>query len=195
MGELVVTLVLFTAFLALIVVVCALNAGDVFSMLVEPCLRQPSSAIGLLLVVIACFVCFANIQLHPDEEYRFWLWRLALVLGLAGTLLIGWGIRTEMLLHPTPPPEGPPSTGGSSHRRLEQDVVITVKQTGIARTALQPCGKAEFNGKLCDVTTDGLFVEAGKPVEVIQATPLAITVRPVVTRLPAVDTPTTPPAE
>ena len=38
---------------------------------------------------------------------------------------------------------------------------------GVTLTALRPAGAAEIEGRRLDVVTDGVFVEAGRPVRVI----------------------------
>jgi membrane-bound serine protease (ClpP class) len=39
--------------------------------------------------------------------------------------------------------------------------------TGVARSILRPAGKAEIDGMLVDVVTDGEFLDAGAPVRVL----------------------------
>lgn len=55
---------------------------------------------------------------------------------------------------------------------------LAVGMTGVARSILRPAGKAEIDGALHDVVTDGEFVNAGEPVRVIELTGTRIVVAP-----------------
>ncbi len=46
--------------------------------------------------------------------------------------------------------------------------IVKVGETGVAHTILRPAGKAEFSGKLVDVVADGVFLDPGTRVRVIE---------------------------
>jgi membrane-bound serine protease (ClpP class) len=48
---------------------------------------------------------------------------------------------------------------------MERDKQLLGK-TGVAVTLLRPAGRAEFEGVVIDVVTEGDFIERGKPVRV-----------------------------
>jgi membrane-bound serine protease (ClpP class) len=50
---------------------------------------------------------------------------------------------------------------------------------GVTITALRPAGAAEIDGRRLDVVTDGVFVEAGRPVRVVSVEGARIVVAPV----------------
>jgi membrane-bound serine protease (ClpP class) len=55
----------------------------------------------------------------------------------------------------------------------------TVGQEGVSVTALRPAGAAEFAGKRLDVVTDGVFLEAGRPIRVVAVEGARVVVAPV----------------
>lgn len=56
---------------------------------------------------------------------------------------------------------------------------ITLGMVGKATTTLRPSGKADFGGHLCDVVSDGNYIEAGVPVRVVQIEGARMVVEPV----------------
>jgi membrane-bound serine protease (ClpP class) len=50
---------------------------------------------------------------------------------------------------------------------------------GVALTALRPAGKAEFDGKQCDVVAEVGFINVGEKVKVIAVEGARVVVRPV----------------
>ena len=50
----------------------------------------------------------------------------------------------------------------------EGDLQFFLGKTGVAHTALRPAGIGEFEGVKLNVVSDGDFVEAGQPIEVIR---------------------------
>ena len=54
-----------------------------------------------------------------------------------------------------------------------------VGKEGKTLTALRPAGAAEIEGRRLDVVTDGVFVEAGRPVRVVSVEGARIVVAPV----------------
>jgi membrane-bound serine protease (ClpP class) len=65
---------------------------------------------------------------------------------------------------------------GYTVQSLESSALLTGRR-GNAVTALRPAGKAEFEGEILVVETDGEFIEAGTPVEVIEVSGNRIVVR------------------
>ena len=47
-----------------------------------------------------------------------------------------------------------------------EDLSLLVGLEGVATTRLVPAGKARIDGRLFDVTTDGMLIEPGRPVRV-----------------------------
>jgi membrane-bound serine protease (ClpP class) len=65
---------------------------------------------------------------------------------------------------------------GYTVQTAESSALLTGRR-GTAVTSLRPAGKAEFEGEVLVVETDGDFVEAGQPVEVIEVSGNRIVVR------------------
>ncbi len=55
------------------------------------------------------------------------------------------------------------------YRSSVEDLSPYEGKRGIAKTVLRPAGKAEIEGKVVDVVTQGDFIQAGEPVLVIKA--------------------------
>ena len=65
---------------------------------------------------------------------------------------------------------------GYTVQSAESSALLTGRR-GNAVTALRPAGKADFEGEILVVETDGEFIEAGTPVEVIEVSGNRIVVR------------------
>ncbi len=67
--------------------------------------------------------------------------------------------------------------------RLKPELVVgthnLVGQSGVTLTLLRPSGKAEINGQLVDVMSEGGFIPEGSPVEVVECSGNRIVVRKV----------------
>ena len=63
-----------------------------------------------------------------------------------------------------------------SHKNVSQELV---NQFGVAYTKLRPIGSVMINEKIYEATTRGDFIEKGENIEVIEATPMKITVKKV----------------
>jgi membrane-bound serine protease (ClpP class) len=68
------------------------------------------------------------------------------------------------------------ATAGYTVQSVESSALLTGRR-GSAVTALRPAGKADFEGEILVVETDGEFIEAGTPVEVIEVSGNRIVVR------------------
>jgi membrane-bound ClpP family serine protease len=75
------------------------------------------------------------------------------------------------------PPSTDPVSGevaGRTSRKLP-----AAGATGVVTTRLIPAGKARFGNQLVDVITDGVAVEPGTRIEVVEVTGNRVLVRPV----------------
>ena len=68
------------------------------------------------------------------------------------------------------------STAGYTVQSSESSSLLAGRR-GTAVTALRPAGKAEFEGEILVVETDGEFIESGSPVEIIEVSGNRIVVR------------------
>jgi len=68
------------------------------------------------------------------------------------------------------------ATAGYTVQSLEASALLSGRR-GTAVTALRPAGKADFDGEILVVETDGEFVEPGSPVEVFEVSGNRILVR------------------
>jgi len=66
--------------------------------------------------------------------------------------------------------------GCMAHKEVSSELL---HQTGIAYTKLRPVGSVMINDKIYEATTRGDFIEKGEEIEVIEATPMKITVKKV----------------
>ncbi len=66
--------------------------------------------------------------------------------------------------------------GYMAHKEVSAELV---HQFGIAYTTLRPVGTALINGRRYEVTTRGDYIEKGEEIEVMEATPMKITVKKV----------------
>ncbi|MBU8901837.1 MAG: hypothetical protein KOO69_03775 [Victivallales bacterium] len=66
--------------------------------------------------------------------------------------------------------------GCMAHKDVSSDLL---HQTGVAHTKLRPVGSIMINEKIYEASTRGGFIEKGEEIEVIEATPMKITVRKV----------------
>lgn len=106
------------------------------------------------------------------------------VIGILARFLPSIPFFEGMVLHP-------PGADGTGGPRLAPELVagtsaafagvtdLAVGDRGYASTLLRPAGKATFGDELVDVVSEGAFVAAGMPVEVVEVTPLRVVVRAV----------------
>lgn len=78
-------------------------------------------------------------------------------------------------------PPGSVSLSDPDQPRLKMDSVAgsdsRIGRTGFSRTLLRPAGKAEIDGRLVDVVSDGSMIAADRPIEIVQVTRNRIVVR------------------
>jgi membrane-bound serine protease (ClpP class) len=90
---------------------------------------------------------------------------IASVVGIAVIALLGPRIKLfdrlalRTAIQGTAGGPDPEDTGDRNHKAL-------ISMTGIAASTLRPSGKAEIDGELYDVETDGIFVEQGNQIRV-----------------------------
>jgi membrane-bound serine protease (ClpP class) len=86
-------------------------------------------------------------------------------------------IFNRMVLTP-PAFEGAAADAGPRLRPEHLDgTMALIGEQGSAISVLRPAGKAEIDGKFLDVVSDGPFISAGMPIEVVQVTGNRIVVR------------------
>jgi membrane-bound serine protease (ClpP class) len=92
------------------------------------------------------------------------------------------GVRNLILAPAADDESGPmldPTLAGESPVNLiDQDPALLSKQ-GVAFSTLRPAGRAQIEGQLIDVVSDGEFIESGTPIEVIEVARNKVVVRPV----------------
>ncbi|QDT56823.1 Serine dehydrogenase proteinase [Caulifigura coniformis] len=114
-------------------------------------------------------------------------------LGTLGVALLGVGAvamvisrylpQIPILKHMILTPPGAIALADPNRPQLRPEVAGTADpllgRIGVARTLLRPSGKAEIDGRLVEVISEGGMVPAGKAVEVVQAQGARIVVREV----------------
>ncbi|MFM7291158.1 MAG: NfeD family protein, partial [Planctomycetia bacterium] len=121
-------------------------------------------------LVIAALVLASQSFVLPSNDYqiRQLQWSLLGILGaavgvsLVGVLVRRWLPSTPVLRNVLLEPPAADDMGDEAG--LEE--LIGLK--GTTTTRLAPAGKARFNGRLHDVTSDGPLVEPGTPVRVVE---------------------------
>ncbi|MFO1006325.1 MAG: NfeD family protein [Planctomycetaceae bacterium] len=77
----------------------------------------------------------------------------------------------------------PPGADSAAAPRLKPELVVgtadLVGKSGIALTLLRPSGKAEIDGQLIDVISEGGFIPEGSPVQVVECSGKRVVVRKV----------------
>ena len=106
------------------------------------------------------------------------------VVGVLGSKFMPYipGIR-NLILAPPSTEEGPrlnPELAGevSATALIEQDHGL-LNRSGTAFSTLRPSGKAQIDGQLVDVVTEGEFIDPGTAIEVVEVTGNRVVVRSV----------------
>lgn len=90
------------------------------------------------------------------------------------------GLRNLMLAPPASDESGPmldPTLAGEVPVNLiDQDPALLNKQ-GVAFSTLRPAGRAQIDGQLVDVVSEGAYIEPGTPIEVIEVARNKVVVR------------------
>ncbi len=141
--------------------------------------------LGILGVLVGLLLAFTP-DWHSEYMHRF-MWQevgsftLILLFGLIGTILVIWlltkfgeGIPYIGRFFMT---DALPAGVNPNPETLEQPTHISERmrimglkgQSGVAETTLRPAGKVRLDsGELIDVVTDGVYVDAGRRVKVIE---------------------------
>jgi membrane-bound serine protease (ClpP class) len=131
------------------------------------------------LLVIASIVLASQSFVLPVNDYqiRQMQWSLLGILGVAaGVTLLGIMLRTwlpstpllkNVLLEPPPEDDGGAADAGDE----------LVGAAGTTTTRLAPAGKARIGDAIRDVTSDGMLIEPGTPVQVVEVRAGRIVVR------------------
>lgn len=141
---------------------------------------------GILLIVASILLAGQrNVVPQTPEDYQSLL-RTFVLLGTS--MLVFGGVAVvlsryfgalplfRVLVLEPPGGEGPaaePATAAAA----DSPPLAEVGQRGAAYSSLRPTGKAEIDGRLLDVTTDGQFIESGAAVEVVEVRGRRIVVR------------------
>ena len=90
------------------------------------------------------------------------------------------GLRNLVLVPPSGEDAGPvldPALAGEGAARVgEQDPALISKQ-GVAFSTLRPAGRAQIEGQLIDVVSEGEFIEPGSAIEVVDVSGNKVVVR------------------
>ena len=146
------------------------------------------AGIGGILLIIASIV-MASYQGHlPDSR-----WALAqagtsvlavlAALGGASVALLVLGPRLQAM--PVfrrlvlAPPTADEAVAGNGDEAVGDGALVVVGDEGVADTPLRPAGRAIFGEEFVDVVADGRFIDAGKPVRVVQIQGNRVVVREV----------------
>jgi membrane-bound serine protease (ClpP class) len=90
--------------------------------------------------------------------------------------------QIPFLRHMVLTPPGSHGLGDPDQPRLKFDTGILqsmIGRGGVTHTLLRPAGKAEIDGRIVDVQSEGGMIAAGTPIEVVSASGNRIVVREV----------------
>lgn len=140
-----------------------------------------AGAIGLLSLMAGLVLAFvpASAPTFPGMERSSsgLLWGLGfVVIGITTAATVGYymskNMRTlpvlgRLVLRDRPRDEDVEGEPGIGAAPAASGVPVVKGQEGVALTPLRPSGKAEFDGRVVDVVSDGPMVQAGQPVRVL----------------------------
>ncbi len=139
---------------------------------------------GILLMLMGTTLAFQDFVV-PQTPYHYEELRgnlLKILSSLAGSLLV---IALMVKYLPGMPLFGRLVLKASEEVELGFGTTIAIPAAGLvgrrgyAMSTLRPSGRAEFNGELLDVVTQGEFVEKGQKVEIVEVRGNRVIVRPV----------------
>jgi membrane-bound serine protease (ClpP class) len=150
-----------------------------------------AGAVGLLSLLVGLVLAFipASSPTFPGMERSSsgLVWGLGFVMvGITTAAVVGYYMSKNMRTLPVL------SRLILTDRPLDEDVdgngmaplpvtvaPIPVGAEGVALTSLRPSGKAEFEGRVLDVVSDGLVIDAGRRVRVVSAAEFRVVVEAV----------------
>jgi membrane-bound ClpP family serine protease len=141
--------------------------------------------VGGIALLIGSIVLASQTFVIPQNAYQFEQFpRSLLILVSGGVGLVAGLIVLSRFLDRAPvlrqlmlPP--PPSALRSAATGEDRDYARLLHQRGVATTPLLPSGKARFGSLLVDVVSDGVAIDAGTPLEVVQVVGHRVVVRAV----------------
>ncbi len=139
--------------------------------------------VGGIALLVGSIVLASQTFIIPRNAYQFEQFPQSLLILVSGGVGLGLGVivlsrfldRAPLLRHMMLPPPGSALTDDSNSNR---DYARLLHQRGVAATPLMPSGKARFGTMLVDVVTDGIAIDAGTPLEVVQVTGHRVVVQP-----------------
>jgi membrane-bound serine protease (ClpP class) len=153
--------------------------GGVFFLLLEVLVLPGFGIFGLGggAMILASLVLATQTFVLPRTESQMVDLRHSLTIVAASTLLViassialrrylpNAPVFRKLLLNPPPEEE----LVDLDYRESLADFSHLVGEQGVATTNLMPAGKAEFNGQLVDVISEGLPIDRGSPIVVVKA--------------------------
>jgi membrane-bound serine protease (ClpP class) len=163
--------------------------GGIFCLLLEVLVLPGFGIFGLgggTMILISLVLATQTFVLPRTESQMIEL-RHSLTVVTAATLLViassialrrylpNAPVFRKLLLNPPPEEE----LADLDYRESLADFSHLVGEQGVATTNLMPAGKAEFNGELVDVISDGLLIDRGSAVVVVKTRGNRVLVRAV----------------
>ncbi|MDR2577728.1 MAG: ATP-dependent Clp protease proteolytic subunit [Chitinispirillales bacterium] len=129
---------------------------------------------GIILMMIGMVLSFQNFVI-PSPEFP---WQAAILkqniirlcLSIIGSFVLIIIFFKYFFVRLSRVVKGPylAATLGDAQSDEGMNFVPKVGDKGVASTSLRPSGKVSINKNTCDVVTDGLFIDSGTAVEVVQ---------------------------
>lgn len=150
-----------------------------------------AGAIGLLSLLVGLVLAFvpASAPTFPGMERSSagLLWGVGFVLiGITTAVTIGYYMSKNMRTLPVlgrlvlrDRPRDEDVEGEPGHLPEAAAALVAKGQEGIALTTLRPSGKADFDGHVLDVISDGPMIAAGTRIRVLVAEQMRVVVEPV----------------
>lgn len=163
--------------------------GGVFCVLLEMFVLPGFGIFGLGggAMILASVILATQTFVLPRTESQMVELRHSLTIVTAATLIViassialrrylpSAPIFNKLLLDPTPEED----LVDLDYRESLADFSHLVGEQGVATTNLMPSGKAEFNGQLVDVISEGLLIDRGSTIVVVKARGSRVVVRAV----------------
>lgn len=139
--------------------------------------------VGGIALLVGSIVLASQTFVIPRNDYQFEQFPRSLLIMVSGGVGLGLGLvllsrfldRAPLFRHMMLPPPRPALSDADPGANREYAQLL--HQRGTAVTPLLPSGKARFGTMLVDVVTDGVAIDAGAPLEVVEVTGNRIVVR------------------